>query len=248
VKQLLNSADLIYASTGRLKERLQGYFPRQPIYAGEIYCSSPVLRAPNRSRARKLGYMASADHAHNLEMVLPAIERLLECNPDVRFETFGSIPLADRLKRFGDRVGSIPPVVNYDQFLNEFAEAGWDIGICPLVPIDFNLMKANTKWVEYTAAGAAVVASRGPVYDQCCDGGCGILADGVDEWFTALDLLVNNVEERVATVERAQARLAREYNMASLREQVLGVLAQARSTRRRANDRESKEVRVCQLR
>ena len=42
----------------------------------------------------------------------------------------------------------------------EIGERVADIGICPLAPIDFNLMKANTKWVEYSSAGVAVVAQR----------------------------------------------------------------------------------------
>ena len=227
VAELLNSADLIYASTGRLRERLLGYFPNLPIRAGDIYCSGAVLRRASTCPACTVGYMASADHAHNLEMILPAIEKLLDSNPQVRFELFGSIPVPECLARFGDRISTAPPVKNYGNFLNEFADSGWDVGICPLAPIDFNLMKANTKWVEYTSVGAAVVASRGTVYDECCAGGCGILADTVEEWFSALNLLVNDVDERLATVDRAQARLQRDYSVSRLREQVLEVVAQA---------------------
>lgn len=250
VTELLNSADLVYASTEKLKERLRGYFPDLPIIAGKIYCSGSVLREPERGPGCTVGYMASADHAHNLEMVLPAIERLLERNPHVRFETFGSIPVPEKLRRFGNRVGSAPAIANYDKFLNEFAKCEWDVGICPLVPIEFNLMKANTKWVEYTSAGGAVVASRGTVYDECCADGCGIFADGVDEWFSALDLLVNNVDERVTTVERAQSKLEQEFSIASLREQVLDILAEGHRAVR-AHDRDDQKVRevsVCQVR
>jgi hypothetical protein len=197
-----------------------------------------------------VGYTASADHAHNLEMILPAIEMLLERNPQVQFALFGSIPVPGSLKRFGDRITTAPAVADYDCFLNELAKGEWDVGICPLAPIDFNMMKANTKWVEYTAVGAAVVASRGTVYDDCCAGGCGILADSVDEWFSALNLLVNDVDERIATVQRAQAKLEQEYSIAGLREQVFNVVAQAfGALRARLNaDQEDREARACQTR
>lgn len=228
VRSLLTSADLVYASTERLRERLLGYFPDLPIVAGKIYCSGEVLRRPSESDGRTVGYMASADHAHNLNMVLPAVERLLDRNPHVKFELFGSIPVPPGLQRFGDRVTTAPPVSDYSTFLHEFAARAWDVGICPLVPIDFNLMKANTKWVEYTSAGAAVVASEGTVYDDCCADGCGILASSEDEWFEALDHLVNNEPARLAIVRRAQDKLERDYSIGRLRDQVLDVISRSR--------------------
>jgi glycosyltransferase involved in cell wall biosynthesis len=248
VTSLLNSADLVYASTERLKERLLGYFPDLPIVAGAIYCSASVLRRPEIRAGCTVGYMASADHAHNLEMVLPAIERLLDTNPDVRFELFGSIPLPEQLQRFENRVVTEPSVEDYDRFLETFVAREWDIGICPLTAISFNMMKANTKWVEYTAAGAAVVASSGTVYDDCCAGGCGFLACGTDEWLSALDLLVNNVEERLKTVERAQAKLEQDFGTDRLREQVLNIIARAHAAVAVSGRSATKQkARVCQL-
>jgi glycosyltransferase involved in cell wall biosynthesis len=228
VRSLISSADLVYCSTERLKNRLLEYYPQLPVVAGKVYCSGTVLRRPVSKEEVVVGYMASADHAHNLELVLPAIERLLDENVNVRFELFGSIPIPPELHRFGNRVSTAPPVADYGRFLEEFAAREWDVGICPLVPIHFNLMKANTKWVEYSSAGVSVVASRGTVYDDCCSDGCGILAAGADEWFEALRRLVNNAELRCAQVERAQAKLVSEYSLERLREQLFAVMASAK--------------------
>jgi glycosyltransferase involved in cell wall biosynthesis len=191
--------------------------------------------------------MASADHAHNLTMVLPAIERLLDANPALKFELFGSIPLPEALARFGERVTTAPPISNYANFLHEFAAREWDVGICPLVPIQFNLMKANTKWVEYTSSGAAVVASRGTVYDECCADGCGILASTEDEWFEALHLLVNDVSARLEMVGRAQKKLEGEYNVGRLREQVLDVISAARDLQSSQAHELEQESSVCPI-
>jgi hypothetical protein len=249
VKALLSAADLVYASTAKLKARLLERFPELRIVAGEIYCAANVLRQPGAGGGTcRIGYMASADHAHNLTPVLPAIERLLDESGHVEFEFFGSIPVPGNLQRFGGRILTGNPVTNYDEFLDAFTSHEWDIGICPLAPIDFNLTKANTKWVEYTAAGAAVVASRGTVYDESCADGCGLLAATPDEWFSALDLLVKNADERVAMVGRAQAKLEREYNVTRLRGQVLDILAQAHDIARARGQsrREDEEQRICQ--
>lgn len=234
VASLLQAADLVYCSTEALKNRLLGYFPALNVIAGNIYCAGERLRPPAANDEIVVGYMASRDHAHNLQLVLPAVERLLEARSNVRFELFGSIPIPGSLGRFGDRVSTAPPVADYDRFLDEFASRQWDIGICPLAPIDFNLMKANTKWVEYSSAGVAVVASRGTVYDECCADGCGLLAEGVEEWFRALDMLATDSKLRCQQVLRSQARLEAEYGLERLREQVFGVIAAARD---RANRR-----------
>jgi glycosyltransferase involved in cell wall biosynthesis len=229
VRELLQSADLVYASTSKLRRKLLEYFPGLPVVAGKIYCSGSVIEEPSRGPTRKIGYMASADHAHNLEIVLPAIEQMLERNPQVEFQLFGSIPVPERLLRFGDRISKAPPIANYERFLTEFAAYRWDVGICPLSPIEFNLMKANTKWVEYTSVGAAVVASRGTVYDDCCADGCGILADGTDEWLAALELLISDNEERLSVARGAQEKLEREYSVGKLREQVLEMISRTRA-------------------
>jgi hypothetical protein len=135
-------------------------------------------------------------------------------------------------------------VQNYDDFLNTFAKMQWDIGICPLLPTEFNMVKANTKWVDYTSVGAAVVASRGTVYDNCCADGCGILAHTADEWLAALEKLTHDPAERFAQVCRAQKKLADEYSTERLRLQVLDVFAQARSRRESLRDEPLRAVQL----
>ncbi|QUT04356.1 glycosyltransferase [Sphingobium phenoxybenzoativorans] len=233
VSNLMTKADLVYASTERLNQRFSGRFPGTNIVAGRIYCSGSVLREPEQREITKVGYMASADHAHNLDMILPAIVQFLDRNPDVVFELFGSIPVPTELERFGERISTAPPIANYDRFLQEFSSYGWDIGICPLTPIDFNLAKANTKWVEYTAVGTAVIASRDTVYDGCCEDGCGILAETQEEWLAALELLARNPDERIKQISRAQEKLNGDYTVARLREQVLHIFDQAKEIAKR---------------
>jgi hypothetical protein len=246
VTALLHVADLVYASTEQLKQRLLSQFPKLPTVVGEIYCASTVLRTARAGNSCKVGYMASADHAHNLEPVIPAIERLLDRNAHVQFEFFGSIPVPEKLTRFRDRIVTTDRIADYDEFLEAFVSRQWDVGICPLAPIDFNLTKANTKWVEYTAAAAAVVATRGTVYDESCADGCGLLVETAEEWFSALDLLVNNVDERLAIVGRAQVKLRQQYNIARLRNQVLEVLGQAKQAvrARGTGDRTERKARI----
>eukprot|EP01031_Cornospumella_fuschlensis_P010219 gene10219-12526_t len=130
--------------------------------------------------------------------------------------------MPDVLSAFGDRVSVIEPVRNYENFMARFAELGWDIGICPLAQTPFNIVKAITKWVEYTSVGAAVVASRDMIYDSCTADGCGKTV-GPDGWFQALDFLATHPVERAEMVRRAQKRVQEDFSEAKLRRQVLRV-------------------------
>lgn len=228
VRYLLDHVHLVYCSTQKLKGRLIELSVKRPIFAGKIYCSGNIINTVEKKQVKKVGYMASADHAHNLQMILAAIVRFMRRNPEVNFEFFGSISIPDELKEFMERVNIAPKIDNYEKFLQCFAEYKWDIGICPLTPIHFNLMKANTKWVEYTSVGAAVVASRGTVYDEGSTDGCGMLADTEDEWLEALEKLTRDPEERYRQVSNAQIKLLSEYSVERLREQVLDVFLYAK--------------------
>ena len=204
---------------------------RSVLKTGKIYASGQVIVPAREKPALKVGYMASADHTHNLEMIKPALIDFLRRNANVTFELFGSIPKLKEFDEFGDRVTKCPPISNYNEFMEAFAALEWDIGVCPLVATPFNVVKSNTKWVEYTSVGAAVVASRNTVYDECCADECGILADTNEEWLAALELLSQDKAARYNQVKRAQEKLASDYTIDRLREQVLSVFDEAKTIR-----------------
>jgi len=228
VRTLLESADVVYASTERLRQRLLGYDPELPVITGPINCSGRVIRRPSPGPARIIGYMASADHLPNLTMVLPAITKLLDRHPQISFEFFGSIPIPQELERFGSRVTKAPAVTDYEHFLHRLAGRAWDIGICPLTPTEFNLTKSNNKWIEYTSVGIATVASANMIYDECCGDGCGILAWTEEQWLAGLERLVTDDAARVAIVERAQRKLESVYSIDRHRQQIIDIVALAR--------------------
>ncbi len=226
VRHLLNTSDLVYCSTTPLKERLGTLGAAAPLREGKIYASGAALVEATARPVSKIGYMGF-DHAHDLESVLPAVISFLRGNQEVKFELFGSIPKPGELDEFGERIVVVPPVRNYEDFLAHFSQLSWDIGICPLVRTPFNLVKANTKWVEYTSVGAAVIASRDTVYDACCAGDCGLLAETHEEWLAALERLAQNPTLRYEQARRAQEKLVLEYSTERLREQVLTIFGEA---------------------
>jgi hypothetical protein len=230
VRGLLEGVDLVYASTQPLRERLIEIGLTTPIFSGRQHCASPIIRHVEDQPVRKVGYMGIG-HEEDLTLVLPALTAYLKKHEQVQFELFGTIPLPAELKSFGDRVRVWPKIENYENFLLELAGYDWDIGLCPLVPNQFNMLKANNKWVEYTAVGTAVIASEGTVYDECCADGCGLLAKTVDDWFSKLDHLTLNPIARAQIAYDAQRRLELDYSVEKLRHQVLDVFQLVRTLR-----------------
>ncbi len=228
VRTLLAGVDLVYCSTTGLLQRLQAQGLDQRGVTGQIYCSGEILSPAPQAEVVKIGYMGF-DHAHDFQLVLPSLVRVLEEYPLVQFELFGSIPKPPELERFGTRVTVIPPVPDYQQFMAKFASLGWAIGICPLADTPFNEVKANTKWVEYTAIGAAVIASAGTVYDNCCSQGCGVLVSDEAGWYAAINRLLNDPAARLQQVSVAQERLEQQYSIGALREQVISMFARVYS-------------------
>ena len=113
----------------------------------------------------------------------------------------------------------VPPVNGYEDFMRKFSQLHWDIALCPLVTIPFNMVKSNTKWVEYSSVGAAVIASKGTIYDECCDQEAGILAAD-DEWYANIKLLIENDELRFKLLSKAQEKIASTFTEEHLFSQI----------------------------
>lgn len=226
IRTLLENADLIYASTSRLQQRLADLGFTDRVSSGTIYCSGEIWAPPVREGPIVIGFMGN-DKTPELTDLVPVLTDILEANPSVRFELFGSMAMPKELEPFGERVTAIDRVSDYDAFLAAFRRLNWHIGLAPLRPTPFNLVKADTKWVDYTSIGTAVVASRGTAYDRCCADGCGILVQDNADWRHALQELIDDGDRRMQMAEAAQQKLVREYSPEALTLQVLDKFDQA---------------------
>lgn len=230
LRATIEACDLVYASTGPLAEALRAHGIRRPVVAGSVYCTvdPQALPLPVPATRPVIGYMGTGGHSADLEMIVPVLDRLLTRYPDLRFETFGTIASPRGLAHHGARIAHHGPVDNYAGFLERLAALGWWIGVAPLDDNGFNRCKADTKWVEYSLAGAAVVASDLPVYGRACADDAGRLARGPDDWERILACLIEDADLRRHLVTAARHKLAAAYPHAALRAQIGDVLATAR--------------------
>lgn len=243
----IEASDLLYVSTEELGKRFGAHAIETPIIAGRIYCSV----APNEIGATEppatgpvIGYMGTSGHSQDLAMVIPSVCEVMEAIPNLQFELFGTIAMPAELTEFGQRVRHLAPIPDYSDFLPYLRRLGWWIGLAPLEDNPFNRCKADTKWVEYSLAGIAVIASDLPVYERACAGGSGILARDRREWTRALIELLVRPPERSAMVESAQRKLRERYTHEKLRQQVMNVFDQALTANRRAGAQSLKRPQV----
>lgn len=227
-RYLLQNCDLIYASTPYLAQHLGPLFPGQKIFTG-IY--APYMAGHIRTDktlangAQTIGYMGSRGHQEDIELVVPALSRLMDENPQLRFEVFGTIQVPPALIRFGERVKSHKVSRNYIGFLNALANLNWDIGLAPLANDKFNLCKAPTKYIEYTAAGIPVVASDMLVYSAVMPEGGGLLVN--DDWHGALDSLLKSPELRTSLLTEARIFCANAFSETKLQSQLKNLIGEA---------------------
>ncbi len=229
-KYLLENTDFIYASTEYLSKRLAEKLPSQQIFFGvyPTYLESLIKKNLSSKKEQKdqiirLGYMASRGHQKDLEIITPAINKILTNYPQVRFETFGTISLPTELTdKFGERVCH-QPVVKYDMFLQNLYELDWDLGLAPLIDTEFNRCKSPVKYLEYTACNVPVIASNSLVYNKIINGENGILAEQ-DNWYDSIDLLINNPQLRYDLLTKAKETCLNRFSLGYSREQILKVV------------------------
>jgi glycosyltransferase involved in cell wall biosynthesis len=236
--RIVEEADVVYVSTPELGKRLLQHSGVKDLFVGEIYTGADVAAVdgaapasataspPKRDGEIRVGYMGSAGHAFDFEYVLEPIHALLRNNENVTFHLLGSISVTDVAKEFGgDRVVVMPNVPGtYWDFRKRLPALGWDIGLAPLRANEFNNCKAPTKWVEYSEAGIAVLASDGPVYERMGREGAARLC-APDAWDSAIEELVKSAESRASLVQKSRDLLAREFSWRRVEEQVLDLVA-----------------------
>lgn len=221
----LAEADLVIAATPALAEKLARLAGHGRVAWMEIGSAGrPHPRPPAADGSLVIGYMGSASHNHDLEMIAPALNAVLESFDHVSVELFGSIsqqPAADLLR---GRVRKHRPVSgDYHGFKAVLAGLGWDIGLAPLRPIAYNRYKTPTKWVEYAEAGIATIVSDSEVYQPMIQADAALAATP-EQWETAMRRLIAHPETRRDIVSAADRLLRSSYGWDRLEAGVLGLL------------------------
>ena len=152
-------------------------------------------------------------------MILRVKDYLLKENINVELEVVGGA-----LNNAQDwySVKKLPfypmPMSNFMKWLNN--NVNWDVGIAPLVNTEFNKCKSELKYIEFSALGIPVVASRIEGYEEAIEDGVdGYLATSENEWVSKLVTLLEDPVLRNGMVNNAHDNILKNYSLNSRVEQ-----------------------------
>lgn len=171
-----------------------------------------------------IGYLVSASHLENAQIIEAAVIRILMKYSNVKFFY---------TKAFQGFMDSVPeqikPQVNYLPFfpLNDYLKyvnnLNLDIGLAPLMDNEFNRCKSNIRVLEYWQNKSAVIASPLDEYTKTITDGFDGYFSRDDEWFEKIENLICNPEIRKYLIKNSQDTI-KNYDVSKFADKYLEVL------------------------
>lgn len=213
---ILSLADAVTVSTLPLKNRLEKHFLEvhnitKPIFVVPNYNDINDWKFEHKKTDEVIiGYIGGLSHRDDLDMVLPAIKKILDKYPKVGFQMMGQMDFEEAKVKFKNweqnirkRIMLLDATKTQPEYPKHLSEQPWSIGICPLIDSPFNESKSHIKWMEYSMYKIPVVASKiYPYYkeiqgkDTIIHGETGLLCENQEDWVKNLSLLIENKELR----------------------------------------------------
>lgn len=169
-----------------------------------------------------LGYFSgSPSHNRDFALVVPALETLLEDDPDLGVVVVGYIEAGPRLERFGARVQRFP----FQDFLNLQRLVGSvEYNLMPLQFNAFTNCKSELKYFEAAVVGTQSIASPGEVYARAIrHGGNGYLARA-HEWASVVREALDARASYDAMAERSRDDARSKYSWRVQRARILSAV------------------------
>ena len=192
------------ASTPYLRDVMERYNEQVFVLPNTIVPEMWEPFAPDEHRvddALTVGIVGTDTHADDWRPVGPALQKIAEDHPDVRFFIGGFVP--DYLKELPRlTIGAKVPFQSYPALIRQI-----DIGLAPLEPDDrFNKSKSGIKALEYMASkrrlrdgsfgGAVPVVTNCKVYRRVCNNRHNALFVrdhyDSDEWYAQIAKLIED--------------------------------------------------------
>jgi tetratricopeptide (TPR) repeat protein len=182
---------------------------RRAVFPDQLWELPPVrARAPDDDGMLWLGWSGALCHLEDIKWVMPALRAAMDRHPQLGLSISAPeglltalTPLFAGLPRA--RVRHTPASLA-DKFLS-----GLDLGLCPLLPSDFNRCRSDAKLLELAARGVpALCSDLGPYRAAVTSGHNGFLFRGLEELGAQLDRLVADAELRAEVGRQARATLA----------------------------------------
>ena len=165
----------------------------------------------NNNKYIIIGYFSgSITHNQDIEMIKPALIKILEEFKNVKLLLFGQLSLPNFLKRFPTQIIT-KKFTNWRKLPEIIANV--DINIAPIEKNIFNEAKSENKWVEAALVKVPTIASNyGAFQKTIINNETGLLCSNVSDWYISLKTLINNEQLREVIGENAYKYCEKKYN------------------------------------
>jgi tetratricopeptide (TPR) repeat protein len=220
-RAMARQCDYAIASTQPLLDRLAplartgiGYLHRNGFDKHNVFSIVP----PADKGYINLFY-GSGTLAHNSDFIIeaiPAITKILRKHNHVKLTVVGYLTLPQRfLTEFDKQIIRLPMVRDLGVYWSYLGAS--DINLAVLHDDVLTGCKSELKWFEAAAFCIPSVVSRTANYvDVIADGKDGYIVAGEEQWYAALNKLVESAELRKRVGTEAHKRVTAEYSVAAL--------------------------------
>lgn len=201
--EFIKRVDCVTVSTQELCNYLSKYTKKiciLPNYIDKEICNFDFPKREKKAYIT-IGYAGGKTHKPDLEIVIPAIKKIIDEFPNkVQFKFLGYAP--PELIEYS-QIEYIDHMSDYRTYLYNLKTSGIDFAIAPLKDNLFNRCKSNIKFLEYSICGIPGIYSNvEPYTDTVKDGETGIIVEdnSPDNWYEAMRLLIldENLRENIA--------------------------------------------------
>ena len=214
--QTLKMCDYCITTTSALKRELEKYgkkvFLNKNVASEEMvkYSLNAIHATKKKQSEIIIGYLSgSITHNPDLELVLPALIKIMDEFPQVKLCIMGYLDLPKSLQRFKERVIR-KPFGNWQDLPNVIA--GLDINLAPIEETIFNEAKSENKWMEAAFCKVVTVASDFGVFREVIkDEETGVLCKTGEDWYMKIKKLILDEALRKKIAENAHKQVMREY-------------------------------------
>jgi glycosyltransferase involved in cell wall biosynthesis len=164
-----------------------------------------------------LGWIGSGVTLENLDLIVDAINSIVELHPEVQFHIISNDP-GDYLERIR---GSKFIKWQLDSYMSELSR--FTVGLMPLKDIPINYGKCGFKLVQCLSMKKPVIATDLGVNSQIV-GRAGMLADSREEWVEAFEELLFHKEAYDECVRNIEDSFLKEYNFDSIASRLIDII------------------------
>lgn len=232
----MRQSDGLIVSTPSLAELYKPF--AKNIYVIENTVDLKLWPKRKKNKLLTIGWIGAGSHDDDLALIRNAVQIVLNDHNDVQFSIVHGAPeffkhkpgceylenphhpRYNKMKRCPlckgiDRVLWTHDFKTIDKYPKWAASFGFDVGLAPLVDLNFTRGKSNLRWLEYSAMGIPTIASPlNHFIETIRDGETGLIVKDNSEqgWIEAIESMIENKDLREEIGKNARNEVKTNWN------------------------------------